>query len=233
MGSPCGLDDCSKCEVCKYDLPLDAIFKHNMKKEMNNFGIVPMNNNPSTAQIIIPGLKDKTEPVQLMLPFSNDKEDSYCNGCEFLHRIPRPGQSTHNCRCILDDGIPGGRIVRLKVYPEEKIKKPFWCPIIKKAIIGDEKRSSAMSPSQLDSWNKSKEERLKREKWLSLPGITSWNDIKPGRTYHMPPMLKKGRMDLYIVNKYCDSLMAYKKGTNDRVWLYKQEEEYKYMSEIK
>ena len=49
----------------------------------------------------------------------------------------------------------------------------------------------------------------------------------------MPPMFKKGRMDLYIANKYCDSLMAYKNGTNERVWLYKQDEEYKFLSEIK
>ena len=89
-----------------------------------------------------------------------------------------------------------------------------------------------MSDSQLDAWTKSKEERIKKEKWLSLPGITSWADIKMGKTYHMPPMLKKGRMDLYIVTKYCDSLMAYKNGTNERVWLYKQDEEFKYLSEI-
>ena len=56
--------------------------------------------------------------------------------------------------------------------------------------------------------------------------------IKLGKRYHMPPMFKKGRMDLYIANKYCDSLMAYKNGTNERVWLYKQDEEYKFLSEI-
>ena len=89
-----------------------------------------------------------------------------------------------------------------------------------------------MSDSQLEQWNKSREERLTREKWMSMPGVTSWAELLVGKTYHMPPMQKKGRMDLYIVNKYCDSIMAYKKGTKDRVWLYKQDEEYKFMSLI-
>jgi hypothetical protein len=242
MGSPCGLDDCSKCEVCKYDLPLDAIFKHNIDNKMKNFGIVPMAGNPSTAQLIIPKSETKPfcpeGPVQLHLPFKDDKKNSYCNNCEFLIKIDRPGQQTCNCKCAAEKSIPGGKILKLKVYPEEKIKKPFWCPIIKSEITGNgsfvckKENTSAMSDSQLDAWTKSKEERIKKEKWLSLPGITSWADIKMGRTYHMPPMLKKGRMDLYIVTKYCDSLMAYKKGTNERVWLYKQDEEFKYLSEI-
>ena len=49
--------DCSKCEVCKHDLPLDVIINRQVKSKMKNFGIVPMAGNPSTAQIIIPGLK--------------------------------------------------------------------------------------------------------------------------------------------------------------------------------
>lgn len=213
---------------------------------MKTFGIVPMEGNPATAQIIIPGVGRETKPfgtapVQLSLQFQDDnKKDLYCNGCEFLSRIARPNQSTHNCRCSADDNVQNGKVIQLKVYPGEKIKKPYWCPIIKKNILNagnsslyiPEHRTTAMSDRQLESWNKSKEERLAKEKWLSIPGTTSWADIKLGKHYHMPPMLKKGRMDLYIVNKYCDSLMAYKNGTKDRVWLYKQDEEYKFLSEI-
>jgi len=210
---------------------------------MKIFGIVPMADNPSTAQLIIPGVNRHetkpfgTEPVQLSLPFKDDKKDLYCNYCDYLSKIERPGQTTYNCKCSAERSIPGGKILKLKVYPEEKIKKPFWCPIIKNKIIDGEEtlncsKSSLMSDEQANMWLKSKEERIKREKWLSLPGITSWDDIKIGKTYHMPPMLKKGRMDLHIENKYAQSIMAFIKGTNKRVWLYKQDEEYKYMSEI-
>lgn len=249
--APCGLDNCSKCEVCKYDLPLDFILNNINNSKMKEFGIVPMAGNPATAQIIFPGQKPMgakpfgAEPVQLSIPFvENKKLDSLCNGCEFLSRTARPGQtSTHNCRCSAVDDIVNGKIIRLKVYPGEKIKKPFWCPILKDKIIngGGATRelilparvnNSAMSDEQLENWNKSKAERLQKEKWLSLPGLTSWADIRIGRCYHMPPMFKKGRMDLFIANKYCDSIMAYQKGTNKRVWIYKQDEEYKYFSLI-
>lgn len=243
---PCGLDDCTKCEACKYDLPLDAIFRHNQEKQMKNFGIVPMAGNPATAQLIIPGMKGKelkpfgSEPTQLTLPFKDDNKDQYCNGCEFLSRVARPGQQTHNCRCLAVTEIPGGRIIKLKVWPEEKIKKQFWCPIIKREIMGGgrplilpNKVESALSDEQLERWKNIKEKTAIKEKWLAMPGVTSWDEIKIGKTYHMPPMLKRGRMEIYIANKYCDSLMAYRKGTNARVWLYKQDEDYKFLSEVK
>jgi hypothetical protein len=213
---------------------------------MKDFGIVPMVGNPATAQIIFHGGRNLNtqkpfgaEPVQLSLPFADDKKELYCNGCEYLSRIARPGKTSHNCRCLCDDSIPNGKIIKLCVYPEEKLKKPYWCPLIKCKILGEKpkllipaRKESAMSESQLESWNKSREERLKREKWLSMPGITSWAEIQQGKTYHMPPMYKKGRMDIKISKKYCDSIMAFKKGTNDRVWLYKQDEEYKFLSLI-
>ena len=214
---------------------------------MKNFGIVPVADNPATAQIIIPGIRGNvglkpfgTEPVQLSLPFKENKRDSLCNDCEYLTRITRPCHSTCNCKCSAETNIVGGKIIKLKVYPEEKIEKPYWCPIIKNKILNAGKGSlfipdnkTAMSDKQLESWEKSKREKEEKEKWQSLPGITSWADIKLGKRYHMPPMFKKGRMNLYIANKYCDSLMAYKNGTNERVWLYKQDEEYKFLSEIK
>ena len=249
--APCGLDDCTKCEVCKYDLPLDVILSNISKNKMKEFGIVPIPGNPSTAQIIFPGKRLNeakpfgTDSMQLSLPFEEDKKfDSLCNGCEFLSRVARPGTTnTHNCRCIAVDDVVNGKVIRLKVYPGEKIKKPYWCPIIKDKILNGgnaanglilpaKVNNTAMSDKQLEDWNKSKNRRLQKEKWLSLPGITSWADIRTGKCYHMPPMFEKGRMDLYIANKYCDSIMAYQKGTNKRIWIYKQDEEYKYFSPI-
>jgi len=246
MAQPCGRDDCTKCEACIYDLSLDAVFNKKKNNNMKDFGIVPMVGNPATAQIIFHGGRNLNtqkpfgaEPAQLSLLFADAKKELYCNGCEYLSRIARPGKASHNCRCLCDDSIPNGKIIKLCVYPEEKLRKPYWCPLIKCKILGEKpkllipaRKENAMSESQLESWNKSREERLKREKWLSMPGITSWAEIQQGKTYHMPPMQKRGRMDITISKKYCDSIMAFKKGTNDRVWLYKQDEEYKFLSLI-
>lgn len=247
MAQPCGRDDCTKCEACIYDLSLDAVFNKKNKTNMKDFGIVPMVGNPATAQIVFSGGRCLntpkpfgTEPVQLSLPFADeDKKELYCNGCEFLSRVTRPGKTAHNCRCLYDNTVPNGKIIKLNVYPEEKLKKPFWCPLIKSKILGEKpklvipaRKQSAMSDAQLEAWNKSREERLEREKWLAMPGITSWAEIKQGKTYHMPPMQKRGRMDITISKKYCDSIMAFKKGTSERVWLYKQDEEYKFLSLI-
>ena len=247
---PCGKKDCTECESCKYDLPLDASIFKIKYKEMKNFGLVPVGDNPSTAQIIIPGalMRHNIIPIgketQLALPFKDDacdnKKSPYCNGCEFFLKIQRPNKSTYNTRCKAETSRPGGseRVIKLNVYPNEKVNKPFWCPVVKEDITGDKvtypaRKSSAMSDAQLSNWEKAKRVNEAREKWLSAPGLTAWDDIKLDTVYHLPPTLKKGRMDIVIKKKYVGSVQAVNIKTNDNVWLYKEDEEYKYMSVAK
>jgi hypothetical protein len=244
--------DCSKCEVCKHDLPLDVIINRQVKSKMKNFGIVPMAGNPSTAQIIIPGMRREKpfgEAVELKIPFvetaTKKNSDLYCNGCEFLSRIARPNKETHNCRCKADNlGIMGGgRVIQLNCYTGEKIKKPFWCPVLKEKIMSSTpptkpqlilpaRKDSMLSPEQQEEWKKSRERVAQLEKWKSIRGLCSWNDIKVGGDYHLPPTPSKGRMNLHVATKYMDSMMCYVNGTQARVWIYKNSEDYKFMSPI-
>ena len=256
---PCGKKDCTECERCIYDIPLDTLLNKKINNKMPKFGLMQVGENPSTAQIVIPGVRrecapfkpNSTEPVQLNLPFKeNDKKDLYCNRCEHFVCIARPGKNNFNTRCSAEAARPGGayRVIKLNVYPDEKVKKPFWCPIIKKNItdalnkedgikIGGKtiylpKKESAMSDEQLAQWNRSKAEKEQREKWLAMSGLTAWKDIKLGKKYHLPPTIKKRRMDLVVKSVNMNSIYCEDIRTGNNVWLYKDDEEYKFMSPI-
>ena len=243
-------DDCSKCEVCKYDLPLDAVFNKERNK-MKEFGIIPMANNPSTAQIIIPGTKREQpfgKAMEIGIPLKNAENkdvDLYCNGCEYLSRIARPNSDKHNCRCKADTiGINqgGGRVIALKCSPGEKIKKPFWCPVLKDKIINNPNPSkglilpinnnSAMSPEQQAEWNASRARIERKNKWKAINGLCSWDDIKVGCDYHLPPTPEKERADIHVTTKYMTSFSGHVIGTEKRMWFYKGDEDYKFMSPI-
>lgn len=256
---PCGKKDCTGCEGCKYDLPLETPLLKMKTMDLGKFGIMPVGDNPATAQIIIPGAATRHQvapfgtATQLSLPFKGENESPnespYCNECPCFLKIQKPNKSTCNTRCSAETSRPGGseKVVKLNVYPDEKVKKPFWCPLVKSAItrsftngvkIGGRtvypaRNQSALSDEQLQSWNRSKYERECKEKWLAAPGLTSWAELSVGRVYHLPPTLKKNRMDVVIKQKYVGSIQAENIKTKDNVWFYKDDEEYKYMSLIR
>ena len=262
MQMPCGKEDCTGCKTCIFDKPIDApLLQLKKRKEMTRFGIVPFDGNPSTAQIVIPGTRRQcgpfmaggVEPVQLNLQFNEnakDKKDLYCNRCEHFVCIARPGKNRFNTRCSADTVRPGGayKVIKLNVFPDENVKKPFWCPIIKNAItnpfnpsegikIGGKtiypaRNESAMSDEQLAQWNKSKAEKERKEKWLAMSGLTAWKDIKLGKIYHLPPTIKKKRMDLVVKSVNINSIYCEDIKTGNNVWLYKDDEEYKFMSPV-
>ena len=256
---PCGRKDCTECESCEYDIPLETLLNNEIDKKMPKFGLIPVGENPSTSQIIIPGAAMRhhvapfDSPTQLAPPLKSSQEQPsnspYCNGCEFLLKVQKPNKNAFATRCSAETGRPGGvnKVIKLNTYPDEKLKKPFWCPIIKNAITNSvsegikiggttvfpKQRSSAMSEEQLRSWNASKYERELKEKWLSAPGITSWAEIKIDCLYHLPPTMKKNRMNLKILRKYMGSIQAWDIDREKNVWLYKEDEEYKYLSLIR
>lgn len=256
---PCGKKDCTGCEGCKYDLPLETPLLNMRIVDLGNIGIMPVGDNPSTAQLIIPGAATRHQvapfgtATQLTLPFKGEdespNESPYCNGCEHFLKIQRPNKASFNTRCSAETPRPGGseRVVKLNVYKDEKVKKPFWCPLIKESLtksVGDgikiggrtvypARKSSAMSEDQLKAWNRSKYERECKEKWLSAPGLTSWAELSVGQIYHLPPTLRKNRMNVEIKQKYVGSIQAVNIKTKENVWFYKDDEEYKYMSLVK
>lgn len=250
---PCGKTDCSGCLTCKYDLPIGTPLK-NINSNMKNFGIVQMDSNPSTSQLILP--HKRLEPLesgrQLALPFKPQTEDSkiseYCNECPHFMKTQRGEKSTFNARCTAMPPVcPGSyKVIKLSVYPQQKVHKPFWCPIVKNSItnslsgatkIGDiimpKENKSALSDTQLKEWERIREEKRRKDIWLGMSGITSWEEIKMGHVYHMPPTLKKNRMDIKIRTKYQSSIEATNIKNNERLWLYKIDEEYKFLTEIK
>jgi len=258
---PCGKENCSGCTKCIYDAPLDTPLTK--LKDMRNYGLMPVGDNPSTTQLIIPGaatrhhllpIDDNMGPTQLQLPFNENKEDIkdklYCNTCPFFLRVQRPNKTTFNTRCTADTTRPGGseRVVKLNVYPDEKVKKPFWCPSVRDSIInpkGDSvkvgpktiyldnvKKPSMLSEEQQKKWNDSKHRKELRDKWLNAPGLMSWDDLKVNCVYHLPPMFEKQRMDVKIESKFMTSLKAVNLRNRQIVWFYKSDEEYKYMSLI-
>jgi hypothetical protein len=233
---PCGKKDCTECETCKYDLSLDTLFKRKNKMKDLGFGLVPVGDNPATAQLILPAIGKGT---QLVLPFKDStpaKDKPFCNNCEHFVKIQRPNKNTFNTRCSADNPRPGGayRVVKLNVYPEEKVRKPFWCPILKQAILGanpNEKRITVGGTQVFPSTTKADDG--KKEKWLSMSGIMAWSDIEIYKKYHLPPTLRKGRMDICVKNKFINSIQCEEINTGKTIWLYKDDEEYKFLSPIK
>ena len=256
---PCGKENCLGCTKCKFDLPLDAPLKNMKIKEICNCGIMPMDGHPATAQIIIPGatMRHHIEPMgatQLSLPFKKEEsveECKYCNVCPHFVKLERPNKNSFNTRCSAETPRPGGsyRVIKLRVFKDEKVEKPFWCPLINKKIneafsqggikIGgrtvypEKQRTSAMSDEQLNDWNRSKARAEIREKWLAAPGIVGWDDIVEGEIYHVPPSFKKGRMTIKVKKKHISSIFAVDLKTDTNIWFYKDDEEYKFMSPVK
>lgn len=218
----------------------------------NNFsnklgiGLIPVNNNPSTAQLILLGKPQVStpprgsEPIQLSLPFKGDvKASAFCNDCEYFIKVKKPNKNNFNTRCTAETPRPGGsfRVVKLNVYPNEKVQKPFWCPLIKQCVDRDiQSGFNGLNLPALPSKSSCHVDvgaQRRRDIWLGMSGITAWDDIVVGKAYHMPPTFRRGRMNILIKSKYKESLEAENLDTNNIVWLYKQEEEYKFLSEIK
>lgn len=216
---------------------------------MKNFGILPIDTNPSTSQIIIPGAASRHQIIpfrdfkQLELPFEDDSNEDikspYCNSCKHLIREQRQGKFSFNTKCGIKTARSGNvdKIIKLGAYQDEKIKKPFWCPLIVEGMgnttVYPAKKKSAMSDEQLTYWERAKLEKETKEKWLAIPGIIGWDDIKINNTYHLPPTFNKKRMKIRIKQKYVGSIQAENVKTGENVWLYKSDEEYKFMSVAK
>ena len=197
----------------------------------NNIGLVHVNGNPSTTQIILRSNKVWNEMDNSTKP-DDGKKDLFCNNCEHFLREERGNKMSCTTRCTARTPRPGGafRVVKLNVFPDEKVSKPFWCPKIKNDI-----GNSILSDNRFGfgAYTNKASEEDKSEKWMAISGITSWDDIKVGSTYHMPPMYKRGRMNIYVMTKYCGSLMGENINTGEKVWLYKSDDDFKFLSKIK
>lgn len=172
--------------------------------------VVKMDNNPTTA---------------LIIPIGKRMNKEYCNDCSHCTKEKQEGFSTRNFKCAYSTDK---RVIRLKVYDEEKVDVPFWCPKKNK-----QEKKSMLSEEQQRKWDASRRKYEFEKKWREINGILGWDGIKEGETYHCPPSPFHGRMDVVIEVKYPGSLRAKDINTNKIVWLYKSDEAYKFMSSIK
>lgn len=196
---------------------------------MKKFDIIPVGSNPSTAQIIIPGLKGMhsiAAPLKTPEDVAPEKKcgEKFCNECMFFLKIRRPNKESYNTRCSAENPRPGGayKVVKLNVFEDEKVLKPFWCPLEKNNVIGD----------LLDKPKADADSYERRKLWLAAPGITAWSDIKVGEKYHLPPTFKNGRKNLLVKAKYANSMQCDDIDTQKKVWLYKDDEDYKFLSPL-
>lgn len=193
-----------------------------------NGGLPPLDSGeipgPSKTLMLLPVIKDKKVPEhcndcdECVSKCYNGLLDYYCNISEITKGLPR----------VIRYGVENARV---------KLAKPFWCPKVKEQISNNlmtqENSGSMLSPQAQTAWNASKEREEKKDRWKAMSGITSWEEIKENGTYHLPPSLTKGRMDLLVVNKYISSMSCKNLKDNSTVWLYKVDEDYKFMSAIK
>ena len=164
---------------------------------------------------------DKNPTTAIIIPIKNNmNSNEFCNECPYCSKENHGTVGTQNFKCAYSSDK---RVIRLKVYEKERVESPFWCP----------KKKSMLSEEQQKRWEASRQKIKAEEKWRQLEGIRAWGDIKAGTTYHCPPSPFHGRMNIKIEFIYPGSLRAIDIDTNKNVWLYKNDESYKFMSVIK
>ena len=172
--------------------------------------ISKVDKNPSTAIII---------PIRSKM---NNKE--YCNDCPYCSKEVQENIHTKNFKCVYSTDK---RVIRLKVFENEKVEIPFWCP--KKKT----QKTSMLDEEQQKRWEASRLKYEAEKRWREIAGKIAWADLKEGERYHCPPSPFHGRMDIEIEALYPGSLKARVIDEDRLVWLYKTDESYKFMSLLK
>lgn len=222
---PCGLRDCTNCDSCIYDKPLDSVLPHNKSDNTMSGILIQETDNKATKRLI--GCSSENSASQSSITTSDSNKLFYCNNCPNLFKTPSPDGITFNYRCkkfLIEGSERLCRVIKVGVMPDTVIWKPYWCPI--------KSDNSMLSQNEQERWNESKKRTEQKNKWLNLHGITAWDDIHVGENYHMPPMFEKGRMDIHVRAKYINSIQCTNIKTGTNMWIYKYDEEYKFMSKI-
>ena len=217
---PCGMDNCYSCETCIYDSIIDVGNIGVSNKKMKNFSLVPVNK--STTQIFLGPKKEQIEIEET----PNNINFLYCNGCEHLfYDELRNVRNVYCARCRLSL-ITSPRVIISNISRRDYIYKPEWCPKTNALLIKSRPKNDI---KLLDV----KKENKKLDLWNEMPGITAWDDIKPNKKYHIPPMCDKKRLDVKVLSKIGTSICAENLKDKTTIWFYKNSYEYKFFKEIK
>lgn len=201
-------------------------------------GIV-QGNNPSTTCLLLPIHGCHQPPVGANEPLQYNKstevKTSYCNGCPSFILTYKPATGCYNTKCGKTAPRPGGanRIVKMNVKHGDLVTKPFWCPLIQESINNASSKPNFVIVGSTTAEKSHKEERLglleRKRKFKAIKGLVGWDDIQPNHIYHMPPTPVKKRRDIEVKNKYVSSLYCIDVNTKDNIWLYKEDEDYKFL----
>ena len=169
INHPCEGMDCRECETCKFDAPIPEY-----------------------------------EP-----PEKKATPNSLCNYCGYLIKNYRDhGDVKYNACCgkhlVQSDGVTRPRTISFRIQDPVDIPIPDWCP--KLLDSESDKPSIAQlvhtathqrSLTEVLSTAKTEYERYneKRKKMENMPKHVEWEDIKEGKLYVIPQLMKqKGKI---------------------------------------
>lgn len=129
-----------------------------------------------------------------------------CNICKYVHRSTMPfrkGLYTASCGASLVFGFKQSIAHRLK--DGDIINTPSWCPLLKER---------------------------KCKSFKDIKPIFSFDFIKEGCWYHVPPIDGKKRMDIFIEKKYASSIRYTQRGSIKCEYMQKTDNAIKFMSNV-
>lgn len=168
---------CSTCNDCIYDSP-DISCSKNPKPII-----------PTTTNIY----KEKVYSAR------TENESKFCNGCKFLESyVDKKEINLYSFSCAKSI-IPiykKNRLIKYKTGRNQLISKPTWCPLKKNNNMNffnffkkDHIDTKKLSPYEIT------------QIWKNTKGLNSFDTIKVGCWYHIPPVNDKPRKDVYVLSK--------------------------------
>lgn len=224
--------DCTECDTCIYDIPLEKI--HTEKGGGKMTTTVPYKKNPSTT-LLLPSINNGGNKP-LSLPIKTNVPKKYCNDCPWC-TVRRVHKSTIDMCCKQVEICPGvNKTMKFNTTVDTAVERPEWCPREKEAKKDENvmrQGASMLSPQQQQYWRKAEREKELRIKWQDIEGLLTWDDIEVSKRYHMPPTLNFKRCDLVVERKYIASIQCSVIGTNESRWLYKTNGDWKFLTPLK
>lgn len=178
----CSNRTCATCESCIYDEgyveDLKEINKNNMEKEEIKFAFDSCNECPHA-------IKEDVKTQYNTFKYVN----------WFCGKTVAP-YSTNT-------GTPSQRSIEMSCVDTKKINSPYWCPFkgkMVKTAIGEATTVTEPKPFKDLPYME------RREKWLKVKVLSTWETIKENEIYHIPPINGEERKDILVTYKSSYSL---------------------------
>lgn len=117
----------------------------------------------------------------------------YCTEVE-NHGYEAYGYDYSDWYCAHPDLDNSSKLIDSWVDAKDEVKPPIWCPFLKERKMLEPKHKTPVERNA-----------ALRAAW----GPTKWEDIKPGKIYHLPPVGTEKRKDILIISK-TDYILKYR-----------------------